>query len=101
MEAGFATLILRLNQSDGLSLDVVEDRDDDLPAGCDNQSNRYPDKRRFARTWCSIAQRSIRFCQYGDSEFGQNYVTFRTEGRFAFGVMYPTAINIVTGLPSS
>jgi hypothetical protein len=39
--------------------------------------------------------------QYGTNEFNENYVTFRVEGRFAIGVMYPTAINIVTGLPSS
>lgn len=39
--------------------------------------------------------------QWGDSEFTENYVTFRVEGRYQIGVMYPTAINIVTGLPSS
>lgn len=44
---------------------------------------------------------SLEVNQYGTNEFNENYVTFRTEGRFAIGVMYPTAINLVTGLPSS
>ena len=44
---------------------------------------------------------SMEINQYGTNEFNENYVTFRTEGRFAIGVMYPTAINLVTGLPSS
>jgi HK97 family phage major capsid protein len=44
---------------------------------------------------------SMEINQYGTNEFNENYVTFRTEGRFAIGVMYPTAINIVTGLPAS
>jgi HK97 family phage major capsid protein len=38
---------------------------------------------------------------YGDDEWSKNYVTFRAELREAIGVMRPTAINIVTGLPSS
>jgi hypothetical protein len=44
---------------------------------------------------------SLEINQWGDSEFTENYVTFRVEGRYQIGVMYPTAINIVTGLPSS
>jgi HK97 family phage major capsid protein len=44
---------------------------------------------------------SLEINQYGTNEFGENYVTFRVEGRYAIGVMYPTAINLVTGLPSS
>lgn len=44
---------------------------------------------------------SMEINQYGTNEFNENYVTFRTEGRFATGVFYPTAINLVTGLPSS
>ena len=44
---------------------------------------------------------SLEINQYGEQAFSENYVTFRVEGRYAIGVMYPTAINIVTGLPSS
>jgi HK97 family phage major capsid protein len=44
---------------------------------------------------------SLEINQYGTNEFNENYVTFRVEGRFAIGAMYPTAINLVTGLPSS
>ena len=44
---------------------------------------------------------SLEINQYGTNEFNENYVTFRVEGRFAIGSMYPTAINLVTGLPSS
>ncbi len=39
--------------------------------------------------------------QYGTNEFGENYCTFRVECREAIGIQYPTAINIVSGLPSS
>jgi HK97 family phage major capsid protein len=39
--------------------------------------------------------------QYGTNEFTQNYITFRAEERIAIGVQRPTAINIVTGLPTS
>lgn len=39
--------------------------------------------------------------QYGTNEFNENYVTFRVEGRYAIGVQFPAAINIVTGLPAS
>lgn len=39
--------------------------------------------------------------QYGTNEFNENYVTFRVECRRAIGVQYPTAIGVVTGLPSS
>jgi hypothetical protein len=31
----------------------------------------------------------------------QNAVSFRVEGRWAIGLARPTAVNIVTGLPSS
>lgn len=44
---------------------------------------------------------SLEVNQYGTNEFNENYVTFRVEGRYAIGVMYPTALNIVTGLPAS
>jgi hypothetical protein len=38
---------------------------------------------------------------YGTNEFTENYTTFRAEERIAIGVQRPTAINIVTGLPTS
>ena len=41
---------------------------------------------------------SLETDQYGGQAFSENYVTFRVEGRFAIGVMYPTAISVVTGL---
>jgi HK97 family phage major capsid protein len=44
---------------------------------------------------------SLEINQYGTNEFNENYVTFRVEERVAIGVQYPTALNIVTGLPSS
>ena len=44
---------------------------------------------------------SLEINQYGEQAFSENYVTFRVEGRYAIGVMYPTALSIVTGLASS
>jgi HK97 family phage major capsid protein len=38
---------------------------------------------------------------YGTNEFNENYSTFRAEERIAIGVQRPTALNIVTGLPTS
>jgi hypothetical protein len=38
---------------------------------------------------------------YGSNEFDQNYCTFRAEERIAIGVQRPTALNIVTGLPTT
>jgi len=38
---------------------------------------------------------------YGDTEWQQNFVSFRAEERIAIGVQRPTAINIVTGLEAS
>jgi hypothetical protein len=43
---------------------------------------------------------SLEINQYGTNEFNENYVTFRVEGRFAIGVMYPTAINLLHTLGS-
>lgn len=51
-------------------------------------------------SWTRIAP-TLEINQYGTNEFNENYVTFRVEERVAIGVQYPTAINIVTGLPSS
>lgn len=44
---------------------------------------------------------SLEINQFGTNEFNENYVTFRVETRVAIGLMFPTAVNIVTGLPAS
>jgi HK97 family phage major capsid protein len=44
---------------------------------------------------------SLEINGYGTNEFSQNYVTYRAEERIAIGVQRPTAINLVTGLPTS
>jgi HK97 family phage major capsid protein len=49
------------------------------------------------RSWTRMALEMMTN-PYGDTEFGTNTITFRSDERVAIGVIRPTAINVVTGL---
>ena len=42
----------------------------------------------------------LQYNPWGDAEWSQNYYTWRCEARIALTVPRPSAINIVTGLPT-
>ncbi|HXO51768.1 MAG TPA: hypothetical protein VN888_12215 [Mycobacterium sp.] len=58
------------------------------------------DTTRAVLAWTRLGL-SLEINSYGTNEFSQNYVTYRCEERIAIGVQRPTAINLVTGLPTS
>jgi hypothetical protein len=58
------------------------------------------DSTKAVLSWTRMAM-TIDINGYGSNEFDQNYVTFRAEERIAIGVQRPTALNIVTGLPTT